>query len=169
MPTLTIALCQQCHHVEKWRMVSYTCSYACFKINSVKEKKNRKKSITTVIFVLFWTTSHSAYFCVVVFHLSPFHTQCRGGEHREGHRRHPLLTFLPLQQPALSVFRTWWRGKRWGRGAEADRKPVSIRSLHHDSAHFTHYWYVMLVHLICPTPNNHRESLTFVRGLDGVL
>lgn len=103
----------------------------------------------------------------VYFSLSPIHTQCRGGEHRKGHRRHPLLTFLPLQQPALSVFRTWGRGKHWGRWSETDRKPVGIRPLHHDSAHLTDTRHIMLVHLTCPALNNHRESLTFVGRLGG--
>lgn len=106
-------------------------------------------------FFLFWTTSHPAY--LFFFSPPPSHTRCRSGEYWEGHRRHPLLTFLPLKQPALSVFRTW------GRGAEADRKPVSIRTLHHDSAHLTHEWHVTLVHL----QHYHRQNLTSVGGLGG--
>lgn len=112
-------------------------------------------------------------FCLALNHIPPSsislfvslflpYSQCRSGEHREGHRRHPLLTFLPLQQPALSFVRTGRRAERWGRRAEADRKPVSIRPLHPDSAHLAHYWHIMLVHL---TLNNHRERLTFVGGL----
>ena len=147
--------------MDRWKKKgSYTsihevyCIVYCTSIHLIRELKKETKAR---IPFLFWTTSHSTY---LFFSLSlTIHTQRRSGEHREGHWRHPLLTFFPLQQPALSVFRTGRRVKHWGRGAEANRKPVSIRPLLHGPAHLTHCWHFTLVHVIYPTLNNAKSHM----------
>lgn len=90
--------------------------------------------------------------------LSPFHMQQRSCKYWQRHRRHPLLTFFSLKQPALCVPGTWGSSKHWGRGAEADRKPICIWALFYDPAHLTHCWHIMLVHLTVLRLNNYRQS-----------
>lgn len=100
--------------------------------------------------------------------LSLSHTQCRSRKYWQGHRRHSLFTFLPLQQPALSVFRTWGRSKPWGWRAEADREPVSIRAFLHDAAHLAHCWHITLVHFTCPKVTNKSTISHLLVSWDGL-
>lgn len=146
----TMSTVPSCGQMKK--MSSYSLLYFNT-FNKRIEKRNKSKYF---ILVLNHIPSNISLFLSLSLTI---HTQRRSGEHREGHWRHPLLTFFPLKQPALSVIRTGRRVKHWGRGAEANRKPVGIRPLHYGPAHLTHCWHFTLVHVTYPTLNNAKSHM----------
>lgn len=102
-----------------------------------------------------WPTE--VFLIPLMFRLLPLSNR-RSCKYRQRHRGHPLLTFLPLQQPALRVHSSRGRSQHWGGGGKANREPVGIRALHHDSAHLAHDWTITLVHLTCSELNNQIQS-----------
>lgn len=81
---------------------------------------------------IMWTDGEWAQICCLC---PPHALPYRSGEYWKGHWRHLLLSFLTLQQSTLSVVRVRGWSKLRGRGAETDRKPISIWALHHRSDH----------------------------------